>query len=94
MAHLELKNSSSSRQADAASAAADAADAPAGSSSRSKQKQRPAGRLYFHLATVVNDPWDVNLSDAAASDHAWVSKDELEQYIKDERLLALAHKML
>lgn len=64
------------------------------SSSSMVKKQRPDGRLFFHLATVVNDPWEVFVSDAVAADHAWVSRDELPQYIKDERLLALAHKML
>jgi hypothetical protein len=42
----------------------------------------------------VNDPWDVQLLDGVAADYAWVSKDELEQYITDKKLLALAHKML
>jgi hypothetical protein len=43
---------------------------------------------------VVNDPWDVQLADGVASDFAWVAKEELEQYITDQQLLQLAHKML
>jgi hypothetical protein len=42
----------------------------------------------------VNDPWDVQLLDGVASDFAWVSREELGQYITDSRLLQLAHKML
>ena len=100
MAHMDLRNSSSS-ETTAAPAAAEGSPATNDSSSSSSaatgrrgRKQLPDGRVFFHLATVVNDPWDVTLSDAVASDYAWVSKDELEQYIQDDRLLALAHKML
>jgi hypothetical protein len=50
--------------------------------------------LPLLLLQVVNDPWDVQLLDGAAADFAWVSKVELGQYITDQKLLALAHKML
>jgi hypothetical protein len=51
--------------------------------------------VFFHLAQVVNDPWDVAIQDGAgASEFAWVGKEELGQYLKDDALLALAHKML
>jgi hypothetical protein len=50
--------------------------------------------MFFHLAQVVNDPWDVQLTAGTASDFAWVSKQELGTYIKDLQLLKLARKML
>lgn len=98
MAHLDLRSSlhssgSSSSSSHQQEAAADT-DAQAAASTRRRKRQRPDGRVFFHLATVVNDPWDVAVVDGVASDHAWVSKEELGQYIKDERLLALAHQML
>lgn len=43
---------------------------------------------------VVNDPWEVQLLDGMASDFAWVTKEELDQYITDTQLLQLARKML
>jgi hypothetical protein len=44
---------------------------------------------------VVNDPWYVAAQHgAAASDFAWVGKEELGQYLKDDALPVLGHKML
>lgn len=43
---------------------------------------------------VVNDPWDVLIKEDVAEDHAWVTKEELGNYLADQNLLALAHRML
>jgi hypothetical protein len=97
MAHLDLKTSSSSSSSSSTDSASNpspsAADAaPLNSSSSSV---RPPARVFFHLAQVVNDPWDVAIHEgAAASEFAWVGKEELGQYLQDDALLALAHKML
>jgi hypothetical protein len=78
------------RQEDAPSA-----EDAAKTSSNSSSNARPHARVFFHLAQVVNDPWDVAIQDGvAASEFAWVGKEELGQYLKDDALLALAHKML
>jgi ADP-ribose pyrophosphatase YjhB (NUDIX family) len=69
----------------AAAAAAAAAHSPA------------AGHIFFHLAQVVNDPWEVTSAAGgagAAAEHAWVAPDELGQFLSDERLLSLARAML
>ncbi len=50
--------------------------------------------MFFMLAQVVNDPWQVELREAFASDHAWVTVEELPGYLKDDRLVELARKML
>lgn len=92
MAHLDIHSSSSS------SDTSPPADKDSSSSSTASQQQEqgaaPLGRVFFHLAQVVNDPWDVEVVDAAATDFAWVAKDELQQYIQDERLLKLACDMV
>jgi ADP-ribose pyrophosphatase YjhB (NUDIX family) len=51
--------------------------------------RRPAGRMQ-----VVNDPWDVQLRDSFATEHAWVTKAELGDFVQDKRLLELAQRML
>jgi hypothetical protein len=94
MAHLDIKSSSSSSDS-AGSPLASAEVAADATSSRSSSNARPPARVFFHLAQVVNDPWDVAIQDGAgASEFAWVGKEELGQYLKDDALLALAHKML
>jgi hypothetical protein len=96
-------SSSKSEAADGSSSTLPAehpADATSSSSSSSSSSvggsgvEVPSGRIFFHLAQVVNDPWDVQLTEGAASDFAWVSKEELGSYIKDLQLLKLARKML
>jgi hypothetical protein len=92
MAHLDLTSSSSSSSAGSPLPSAEDA---AKTSSNSSSNVRPPARVFFHLAQVVNDPWDVAIQDgAAASEFAWVGKEELGLYLKDDALLALAHKML
>uniref|UniRef100_A0A383V7P6 Large ribosomal subunit protein mL46 N-terminal domain-containing protein n=1 Tax=Tetradesmus obliquus TaxID=3088 RepID=A0A383V7P6_TETOB len=102
MAHLDLRSTSSSSSSSSSSSAAgspsastaDAAPSSNGSSSSNSSK-RPAARVFFHLAQVVNDPWEVSLQESSsASELAWVGKEELGQYLQDEALLALARKML
>lgn len=62
---------------------------------KAKPSDKPSAHtVFFHLAQVVNDPWEVFLEDQVAEEFAWVAKDELEQYIRDPQLLKLAHKML
>lgn len=46
------------------------------------------------LAQVLNDPWDVELTDTEASDYAWVTVSELPQYIKDAELIQLLQQAL
>lgn len=88
MAHMDIYSTSSS-SSDGAS------DSSSSSSGEQPQPQEPpSGRVFFHLAQVVNDPWDVQLADGVVRDFAWVAKEELEQYITDQQLLQLAHKML
>ncbi|KAF6262610.1 hypothetical protein COO60DRAFT_1635775 [Scenedesmus sp. NREL 46B-D3] len=99
MAHLDLSSSSSSSSSNSStdstgSAPPPPADAAISSSSSSSSSRRPPARVFFHLAQVVNDPWDVSLQDSAGIEFAWVGKEELGQYLKDEALLALARKML
>jgi hypothetical protein len=94
MAHLDItpttkSSSSSSSTNNVNDPSADAA------TSSSSSSVRPPARVFFHLAQVVNDPWDVSLQDSSsASEFAWVGKEELGQYLQDENMLALAHKML
>lgn len=83
MAHLDVHSSSDSGSAGGSS-----------SSSSAGPHAEPLGRVFFHLAQVVNDPWDVEVSADVASGFAWVAKDELEQYIQDKQLLKLARRML
>ncbi|KAI8465695.1 MAG: hypothetical protein J3K34DRAFT_525166 [Monoraphidium minutum] len=52
------------------------------------------GAVFFMLAQVVNDPWDLDLSPAFGSDHAWVAAGELGDYLGDDRLVELARKMI
>jgi len=100
MAHLDIHSSSSS--GDGSSDTSDTShpvdqESSSSSSTASQQQEQgevPLGRVFFHLAQVVNDPWEVELVDAAATDFAWVAKDELQQYIQDERLLKLACDMV
>jgi len=63
---------------------------------------------FFHLAQVLNDPWNVELARGAGGggggaaggsgavvDHAWVAPDELEKYLGGStRLLELARRMV
>jgi hypothetical protein len=50
--------------------------------------------MLCDVLQVVNDPWDVMIQEDTSVDYAWVTKEELGQYITDQHLLALAHKML
>jgi large subunit ribosomal protein L46 len=57
------------------------------SSSSGDSARRTSGgakttKTFFHLAQVLNDPWDVELSrGGAAQDFAWVAPDELDKYL-------------
>lgn len=42
----------------------------------------------------MNDPWQVQLQPGFASEHAWVTRAELGEYLKDPQLLQLAEQML
>lgn len=53
----------------------------------------PHTRVFFHLAQVVNDPWDVQLA-AEGGEFAWVAKEELADMITDADLVQLAQRML
>ncbi len=77
MGHLEVGPSPASASGGAAAAAAPA----------------HGDMVFFLLAQVVNDPWEVQVS-AGAELHAWVTKSELEQYLLDAHLLDLANRML
>lgn len=40
---------------------------------------------FFHLAQVLNDPWEVELArEGGAVDYAWVAPDELDKYLGKE----------
>lgn len=90
----EATTSAGSSSTSAAEHTADTTTTGSSSSNSGSGAEVPSGRMFFHLAQVVNDPWDVQLTDGAASDFAWVAKEELGTYIKDLQLLKLARKML
>jgi hypothetical protein len=102
MAHLKLKsggNSSSSSSGGSSAAADTQPDSSAAGDSQPQQSQqdgesRPSSKtaVYFHLAQVLNDPWEVQLQQEDAQDHAWVTLDELPNYISDPQVLELARK--
>jgi hypothetical protein len=97
MAHLNILQAGSSSSSSTAAAPDEATGSGASAQQQQQQpSQQVVGRVFFHLAQVVNDPWDVELAggSGAASDVAWVAKAELPRYIQDEQLLALADKML
>jgi hypothetical protein len=104
MAHLDINSSSRSSSSNSSSSNSSSAgndgtsptsSAAAATASSSSSSRRPPARVFFHLAQIVNDPWDVSLQESStAAEVAWVGKEELHQYLKDEALLALAHKML
>jgi len=101
MAHLPLESSTSGSSSGSSSSSEEAKAAESSSNSSTtgsittSSSSSPSGpSMFFHLAQVVNDPWEVVLKDGVASDHAWVSPEELPQYIKDARLLDLAKNML
>lgn len=81
MAHHELGGSSGG----SASAAAGGSGGGGGDG---------GGLMFFMLAQAVNDPWDISLESAFASGHAWVTVEELPRYLRDDRLVELAGKML
>jgi hypothetical protein len=103
MAHLKLKRGGSSSSSDGSGGSSAAADGQPDSSAAGDAQQqqlqqdgesRPSGKtaVYFHLAQVLNDPWEVQLQQEDAQDHAWVTLDELPNYISDPQLLELARK--
>jgi len=50
---------------------------PGGEGGAGKRK-----KTFFHLAQVLNDPWDVELGrKGGAVDYAWVAEDELDKYL-------------
>ncbi|MEW5317072.1 MAG: hypothetical protein WDW38_008403 [Sanguina aurantia] len=50
---------------------------------------------FFHLAQVVDDPWEVKLQASCGVDeHAWVTKSELPEFLKDARMNELVQRML
>jgi len=71
-------------------AAASSAAGPSQEGSGSKDEDT----MFFMLAQVVNDPWELQLREGFASEHAWVTVEELPQYLNDERLVDLTRQML
>eukprot|EP00877_Chromochloris_zofingiensis_P012529 jgi/Chrzof1/752/Cz01g27110.t1 len=85
---LPTTSTSSSQHSELSSTATTA------SSSNSTADGPPGDTVFFMLAQVLNDPWDVELTDTEASDYAWVTVSELPQYIKDAELIQLLQQAL
>lgn len=59
------------------------------------QSQQKNATTFFMLAQALLDPWNVNIQqDSDYTDFAWVTKEEIPEYIKDEDLAQLVDSML
>ncbi|GBF96696.1 hypothetical protein Rsub_09329 [Raphidocelis subcapitata] len=81
------------------SAAPAAADGGGGSAAAEPGQAEVAAEeggdaVFFMLAQVVNDPWEVDLGAGSCSDAVWVAPDELPGYIGPGPLADLAQRML